>query len=107
MVDQTHAFAGRSDSRGPEVGRKASSCQAEVKGVSGVWKDLTENVHRWQSNLTGRSVHGRVAPPSRRGDLSPATHVDVLGEITAAQKRHITMVDQLKLPSRPNDRVCA
>src|SRR5207253_1973050 len=70
--------------------------QAEVKGVSGTWKDLTDNVNFMASNLTGqvRSI-AQVTPAVAKGDLSQKITVDVRGEILELKNTINTMVDQL------------
>src|SRR5205807_1178746 len=70
--------------------------QAEVKGVSGTWKDLTDNVNLMASNLTAqvRDI-AEVATAVARGDLSQKITVDVKGEILELKNTDNTMVDQL------------
>ena len=70
--------------------------QAEVQGVSGVWKDLTDNVNSMASNLTGQVRNiAEVATAVARGDLSRKITVDVRGEILQLKDTINTMVDQL------------
>jgi CheY-like chemotaxis protein/signal transduction histidine kinase/HAMP domain-containing protein len=70
--------------------------QAEVKDVSGVWKDLTDNVNFMASNLTGQVRNiAEVATAIARGDLSRKITVDVRGEILQLKETINTMVDQL------------
>jgi HAMP domain-containing protein len=67
-----------------------------VKGVSGVWKDLTENVNSMASNLTDQVRNiAEVATAIARGDLSRKITVDVRGEILQLKETINTMVDQL------------
>ncbi|HJS90368.1 MAG TPA: response regulator, partial [Steroidobacteraceae bacterium] len=69
---------------------------AEVKDVSGVWKDLTDNVNFMASNLTGQVRNiAEVATAIARGDLSRKITVDVRGEILQLKETINTMVDQL------------
>src|SRR5690606_20318838 len=71
--------------------------QAEVPGVSGVWKDLTESVNAMAANLTAQ-VRDRndVAMGDASGDLSRKITVDVRGEILQLKEAINTMVDQLR-----------
>src|SRR5207247_328579 len=70
--------------------------QAEVKGVGGVWKDLTDNVNLMTSNLTGQVRNiAEVATAVANGDLSKKITVDVRGEILVLKNTLNTMVDQL------------
>src|SRR5207244_2892056 len=70
--------------------------QAEVKGVAGTWKDLTDSVNSMASNLTNqvRNIAG-VTTAVARGDLSTKITVDVRGEILELKNTINTMVDQL------------
>src|SRR5205085_104878 len=70
--------------------------QAEVRGVSGVWKDLTDNVNSMARNLTSQVRNiADVTKAVAAGDLSKKITVDVKGEIGGATGRGNTMVDQL------------
>ena len=63
--------------------------QAEVPGVAGTWKDLTDNVNSMASNLTGQVRNiAEVATAVANGDLSRKITVDVKGEILAAEEHH-------------------
>jgi len=97
MVDQLNAFAAEVTRVAREVGTEGKlGGQAEVKGVSGVWKDLTENVNSMASNLTGQVRNiAEVATAIARGDLSRKITVDVRGEILQLKETINTMVDQL------------
>src|SRR6202041_1795016 len=97
MVDQLNAFAAEVTRVAREVGTEGNlGGQAEVKGVSGVWKDLTENVNSMASNLTGQGRNiAEVATAIARGDLSRKITVDVRGEILQLKETINTMVDQL------------
>ena len=83
MVDQLNAFAAEVTRVAREVGTEGKlGGQAEVKGVSGVWKDLTDNVNSMASNLTDQVRNiADVATAIARGDLSRKITVDVRGEI--------------------------
>ena len=97
MVDQLNAFAAEVTRVAREVGTEGNlGGQAEVKGVSGVWKDLTDNVNSMASNLTGQVRNiAEVATAIARGDLSRKITVDVRGEILQLKQTINTMVDQL------------
>src|SRR5205823_2092055 len=70
--------------------------QADVKGVAGVWKDLTDNVNFMGSNLTGQVRNiAKVTTAVANGDLSQKITVDVKGEMLALKDTINTMVDQL------------
>ena len=70
--------------------------QAEVRGVAGTWKDLTDNVNSMASNLTGQVRNiADVATAVANGDLSRKITVDVKGEILELKNTINTMVDQL------------
>ncbi|MDQ1708780.1 MAG: hypothetical protein QOG49_165, partial [Frankiaceae bacterium] len=97
MVDQLSAFAAEVTRVAREVGTEGKlGGQAEVKGVSGTWKDLTENVNFMASNLTSqvRSI-AQVATAVARGDLSQKITVEARGEVAALAATINTMVDQL------------
>jgi HAMP domain-containing protein/CheY-like chemotaxis protein/signal transduction histidine kinase len=97
MVDQLNAFAAEVTRVAREVGTEGNlGGQADVKGVSGVWKDLTDNVNSMASNLTGQVRNiAEVATAIARGDLSRKITVDVRGEILQLKETINTMVDQL------------
>jgi HAMP domain-containing protein/signal transduction histidine kinase/DNA-binding response OmpR family regulator len=97
MVDQLNAFAAEVTRVAREVGTEGKlGGQAEVKDVSGVWKDLTDNVNSMASNLTGQVRNiAEVATAIARGDLSRKITVDVRGEILQLKETINTMVDQL------------
>jgi HAMP domain-containing protein/CheY-like chemotaxis protein/signal transduction histidine kinase len=97
MVDQLNAFADEVTRVAREVGTEGKlGGQAEVKGVSGVWKDLTDNVNSMASNLTGQVRNiAEVATAIARGDLSRKITVDVKGEILQLKETINTMVDTL------------
>src|SRR2546430_1443931 len=97
MVDQLNAFAAEVTRVAREVGSEGKlGGQAEVKDVSGVWKDLTDKVNSMASNLTGQVRNiAEVATAIARGNLSRKITVDVRGEILQLKETVNTMVDQL------------
>ena len=97
MVDQLNSFAGEVTRVAKEVGTEGKlGGQAQVKGVGGVWKDLTDNVNMMAANLTGQVRNiAEVTTAVARGDLSKKITVDVKGEILALKLTINTMVDQL------------
>ncbi|MFE5190386.1 HAMP domain-containing protein [Streptomyces sp. NPDC056628] len=97
MVDQLSAFADEVTRVAREVGTEGNlGGQAIVRGVSGTWKDLTDNVNVMASNLTGqvRSI-AKVATAVARGDLSQKITVEAKGEVAALADVINTMVDTL------------
>ncbi|MDX3763615.1 HAMP domain-containing protein [Streptomyces mirabilis] len=97
MVDQLSAFADEVTRVAREVGTEGNlGGQATVRGVSGTWKDLTDNVNVMASNLTGqvRSI-AQVATAVARGDLSQKINVEAKGEVAALAGGINTMVDTL------------
>ena len=97
MVDQLNAFAGEVTRVAREVGTDGKlGGQAQVSGVAGTWKDLTDNVNFMASNLTGQVRNiAEVATAVARGDLSRKITVDVKDEILELKDTLNTMVDQL------------
>ena len=97
MVDQLRSFASEVTRVAREVGTEGKlGGQAEVTGVSGVWKDLTDNVNSMASNLTNQVRNiAEVTTAVARGDLSRKITVDVRGEILLLKETINTMVDQL------------
>ncbi|QRM30949.1 HAMP domain-containing protein [Microvirga sp. VF16] len=97
MVDQLNSFASEVTRVAKEVGSEGKlGGQAQVRGVGGVWKDLTENVNMMAANLTGQVRNiAEVTTAVARGDLSKKITVDVKGEILALKSTINTMVDQL------------
>src|SRR6202008_1076838 len=97
MVDQLNTFAGEVTRVAKEVGTEGKlGGQAEVKGVAGTWKGLTDNVNAMASNLTSqvRDI-ARVATAIANGDLSQKITVDVKGEILQLKQTINKMVDNL------------
>ncbi|MEU2358615.1 HAMP domain-containing protein [Streptomyces misionensis] len=97
MVDQLSAFADEVTRVAREVGTEGRlGGQAQVRGVAGTWKDLTDNVNVMASNLTGqvRSIT-QVATAVAKGDLSQKITVEAKGEVAALADVINTMVDTL------------
>ncbi|WP_329241302.1 MULTISPECIES: HAMP domain-containing protein [Actinoallomurus] len=97
MVDQLSSFADEVTRVAREVGTEGRlGGQAQVSGVSGVWKDLTDNVNSMAGNLTGQVRNiAQVATSVANGDLSKKITVDAQGEILQLKDTLNTMVDQL------------
>jgi HAMP domain-containing protein/signal transduction histidine kinase/DNA-binding response OmpR family regulator len=97
MVDQLNAFAGEVTRVAREVGTEGKlGGQAQVQGVAGTWKGLTDNVNSMASNLTAQVRNiAEVTTAVARGDLSRKITVDVKGEILELKNTTNTMVDQL------------
>jgi signal transduction histidine kinase/HAMP domain-containing protein/DNA-binding response OmpR family regulator len=97
MVDQLNAFANEVTRVAREVGTEGRlGGQAEVRGVGGVWKDLTDNVNFMAGNLTSQVRNiADVTTAVANGDLSKKITVDVRGEILELKNTVNTMVDQL------------
>ena len=98
MVDQLNGFAGEVTRVAREVGTEGKlGGQAEVPGVAGTWKDLTDNVNFMASNLTAQVRNiAEVATAIAGGDLSKKITVDVRGEILLLKDTLNTMVEQLR-----------
>jgi CheY-like chemotaxis protein/HAMP domain-containing protein/signal transduction histidine kinase len=97
MVDQLRSFAAEVTRVAREVGTDGKlGGQAQVPGVAGTWKDLTDSVNSMASNLTGQVRNiADVTTAVARGDLSRKITVDVKGEILELKNTINTMVDQL------------
>src|SRR5207248_1656549 len=97
MVDQLNRFAGEVTRVAREVGTEGRlGGQANVPGVAGTWKDLTDSVNSMAGNLTGQVRNiAEVTTAVARGDLSRKITVDVKGEILELKNTINTMVDQL------------
>ncbi|HEX5923264.1 MAG TPA: HAMP domain-containing protein, partial [Baekduia sp.] len=97
MVDQLRSFADEVTRVAREVGTEGKlGGQAEVTGVSGVWKDLTDNVNSMAANLTSQVRNiAQVTTAVAQGDLSQKITVDAQGEILELKSTVNTMVDQL------------
>jgi len=98
MVDQLNAFASEVSRVAREVGTEGKlGGQAEVPGVAGTWKDLTDNVNSMASNLTGQVRNiAEVTIAVANGDLSRKITVDVRGEILQLKEAINAMVEQLR-----------
>jgi signal transduction histidine kinase/HAMP domain-containing protein/ActR/RegA family two-component response regulator len=97
MVDQLSTFAAEVTRVAREVGTDGRlGGQADVRGVAGSWKDLTESVNRMANNLTGqvRDI-AQITTAVAKGDLSQKITVDARGEILELKTTINTMVDQL------------
>ena len=97
MVDQLNSFASEVTRVAREVGTEGKlGGQAQVKGVGGVWKDLTDSVNSMAGNLTSQVRNiAEVTTAVAKGDLSRKITVDVRGEILELKNTINTMVDQL------------
>src|SRR6266480_1222673 len=97
MVGQLNAFASEVTRVAREVGTEGKlGGQADVRGVGGVWKDLTDNVNIMAGNLTSQVRNiAEVTTGIANGDLSKKITVDVRGEILELKNTINTMVDQL------------
>jgi HAMP domain-containing protein len=107
MVDQLNSFGSEVTRVAREVGTEGKlGGQAKVKGVGGVWKDLTDNVNQMASNLTAQVRNiAEVTTAVAKGDLSRKIDVDVKGEILELKNTMNTVVDQLSSFSQEVTRV--
>jgi HAMP domain-containing protein len=98
MVDQLGSFADEVSRVAREVGTEGKlGGQAQVPGVAGTWKDLTDNVNFMASNLTGQVRNiAQVTTAVANGDLSQKITVDVKGEVSELKQTINVMVDQLR-----------
>ncbi len=99
MVDQLNSFAAEVTRVAKEVGTEGKlGGQAEVKGVSGTWKDLTDNVNIMASNLT-KQVRGivKVVTAVADGDLSQKFVLEAKGEVAALAETINNMTDTLRI----------
>ena len=98
MVDQLSSFAAEVTRVAREVGTEGKlGGQADVRGVAGTWKDLTDSVNSMAGNLTGQVRNiAEVTTAVANGDLSKKITVDVRGEILQLKDTINTMVDQLR-----------
>jgi signal transduction histidine kinase/HAMP domain-containing protein/CheY-like chemotaxis protein len=98
MVDQLSSFAAEVTRVAREVGTEGKlGGQADVRGVAGTWKDLTDSVNSMAGNLTGQVRNiAEVTKAVASGDLSKKITVDVRGEILELKDTINTMVDQLR-----------
>ena len=105
MIDQLSVFTSEVTRVAREVGTEGKlGGQAQVKGVSGVWKELTESVNQMAGNLTAQVRNiADVTIAVANGDLSKKITVDVRGEILQLKEAINTMVDQLRGVRRRSD----
>src|SRR2546429_2602854 len=98
MVDQLRAFSAEVTRVAREVGTEGRlGGQASVEGVSGTWKDLTDNVNFMAGSLTTQVRNiAQVTTAVAKGDLSQKITVDAKGEILELTNTVNTMVDQLR-----------
>ena len=101
MVEQLASFASEVTRVAREVGTEGKlGGQANVKGVAGTWKDLTDNVNAMATNLTGQVRNiAEVTTAVASGDLSKKITVEVKGEILELKNTINVMVDQLSFAS--------
>nr|BFE85380.1 hypothetical protein GCM10020093_079810 [Planobispora longispora] len=99
MVDQLSSFASEVSRVAREVGTEGQlGGQAQVRGVSGVWKDLTDNVNFMANNLTTQVRQiAAVSTAVAQGNLSKKITADAQGEILQLKDTLNTMVDQLSM----------
>src|SRR5207244_4001545 len=107
MVGQLNAFSSEVTRVAREVGTEGKlGGQAHVRGVAGVWKDLTDNVNLMAGNLTSQVRNiAEVTTAVQQGDLSKKITVDVRGEILELKQTINTMVDQLNAFAKEVTRV--
>src|SRR5258707_9030569 len=98
MVDQLNSFGSEVTRVAREVGSEGKlGGQAEVHGVGGTWKDLTDSVNKMATNLTSQVRNiAEVTTAVATGDLSRKIDVDVKGEILELKNTINTMVEQLR-----------
>src|SRR5262249_7019208 len=98
MVDQLNSFASEVTRVAREVGTEGKlGGQAQVPGVAGTWKDLTDSVNQMANNLTGQVRNiAEVTIAVANGDLSRKITADVRGEILQLKEAINTMVDQMR-----------
>src|SRR5258706_14202476 len=105
LVDQLNGFASEVTRVAREVGTDGKlGGQAQVPGVAGTWKDLTDNVNQLANNLTGqvRAIAG-VATAVTKGDLTRSIMVEAMGEVAALKDNINEMIRNLKDTTLKND----
>ena len=104
MVDQLNGFAGEVTRMAREVGTEGKlGGQAQVPGVAGTWKDLTDNVNMLATNLTTQvRAIADVTTAVTKGDLTRSIQVDALGEMAELKDKINTMIDNLRLTTERN-----
>ena len=107
MVDQLNAFASEVTRVAREVGTEGQlGGQADVRGVGGTWKDLTDSVNHLAANLTTQvRAIGEVATAVTRGDLSRSVQVDAKGEVELLKDHVNEMIRNLRETTRRNHEV--
>ena len=105
MVGQLAAFGSEVTRVAQEVGVEGKlGAQARVRGVSGVWKELTDSVNLMASNLTAQVREiARVTTAVAQGDLTKTVNIDAKGEILELKNTINTMVEQLGSVRRRGD----
>src|SRR5205085_1923613 len=104
MVDQLNGFASEVTRVAREVGTEGKlGGQAQVPGVAGTWKDLTDNVNLLAANLTTQvRAIAEVATAVTKGDLTRSIQVDARGEVAELKDNINTMIDNLRLTTDRN-----
>jgi len=104
MVDQLNAFASEVTRVAREVGTEGKlGGQADVRGVAGTWKDLTDSVNQLAANLTTQvRAIGEVATAVTRGDLSRSVQVSASGEVEVLKDDINEMIQRLRDTTREN-----
>ena len=104
MVDQLNGFADEVTRVAREVGTEGKlGGQAQVPGVAGTWKDLTDNVNQLAANLTTQvRAIAEVATAVTKGDLTRSIQVDALGEVAELKDNINTMIDNLRPTTERN-----
>jgi HAMP domain-containing protein/CheY-like chemotaxis protein/signal transduction histidine kinase len=104
MVDQLSSFAAEVTRVAKEVGTEGKlGGQAEVSGVAGTWKDLTDNVNRLAANLTTQvRAIAEVATAVTKGDLSQSINVEAAGEVAALKDNINEMIVNLRETTEKN-----
>jgi PAS domain S-box-containing protein len=107
MVDQLNAFASEVTRVAREVGTEGKlGGQADVRGVGGTWKDLTDSVNQLAANLTTQvRAIGEVATAVTRGDLSRAVEVDASGEVELLKDDVNEMIRNLRETTQRNQEI--
>src|SRR5205807_2068591 len=105
MVDQLNSFAAEVTRVAKEVGTEGKlGGQAEVKGVSGTWRDLTDNVNELAANLTAQvRAIAEVSTAVTQGDLTRSITVQARGEVAALKDNINQMIDNLKETTQKNN----
>src|SRR5919106_1303435 len=104
MVDQLNGFAGEVTRVAREVGTEGKlGGQAQVPGVAGTWKDLTDSVNSMAGNLTAQVRNIAEVPTAvAKGDLTRSIQVEALGELSELKDKLNTMIDNLRLTTERN-----